>query len=111
MNADTHPSGQLIHIVTLECRDADHARRCLGALAEHGRPDALALGCESYEFGLVVGTDDSVRIVERWRRWQDLDALIETKVVPALPNYNQLLKRAFDPAVDTLRVELTAVTS
>jgi hypothetical protein len=48
-----------------------------------------------------------VCIVERWRRWEDLDARLQTKVVPAVLRYNQLLKRPFDPAKDTLRITLS----
>ena len=29
------------------------------------------------------------------------------KVVPAMPMYNQLLKRPFDPSKDTLRIKLS----
>jgi quinol monooxygenase YgiN len=97
----------LVHLVTLECRDADHARQCLSALAGAGRSDALEYGCRSYDFGLRSGTDDVVRIVERWERWEDLDALLADRVVPALAVYNQLLARPFDPAADTERVTLT----
>ena len=99
--------GSLVHVVTLACKDEAHAKRCLAALASYGRPDALAFNCVSYEFGLEEGKPDTVHLVERWRSWQDLDALLREKVVPALPTYNQLLKRPFDPAKDTLRVALT----
>jgi len=51
---------------------------------------------------------DTVCIVERWRRWEDLDALLRDEVVPALPLYDQLLKEPFDPARDTLRVTLSS---
>ena len=71
-----------------------------------GRPDALACHCLSYEFGLKEGTTDTVCIVERWNRWEDLDILLQTKVIPALPTYDPLLKRPFDPARDTLRITL-----
>jgi len=103
---DTVSEGRFLHIVTLECKDAEHARRCIGALAAYGRPDALAFGCLAYEFGLRLGSADTVLLVERWRRWEDLDALLREKVVPALPLYNQLLMRPFDPARDTLRIAL-----
>ena len=99
--------GSCLHLVTLECKDHVHAARCMEALASHGRPDALAFQCLSYEFGLKAGTTDTVCLVERWHRWQDLDALLGEKVVPALPMYNQLLKRPFDPARDTLRIQLS----
>lgn len=99
--------GRFVHVVTLDCRDEDHARRCIEALANYGKPDALAFNCISYDFGIRDGTADTVCIVERWRRWQDLDALLAEKVVPALPMYNQLLKRPFDPARDTLRINLS----
>ena len=92
--------GVLVHIVTLECKDADHAQRCL---------DALSFNCLSYEFGLKEGSSDIVCLVERWKRWEDLDALLTTKVLPALPLYNKLLKRPFDPAKDTLRIHLSLV--
>lgn len=95
-----------VHLVTLECMDEARATQCLEALAERGRPDALAFKCVAYEFGLKHGTTDTVCIVERWNRWEDLDSLLHEKVVPALPAYNALLKRPFDPARDTLRVEL-----
>lgn len=98
--------GNLLHVVTLECKDGEHAMRCLEALAKCGRPDALAFNCISYEFGLKEGTFDMVYLVERWKRWQDLDALLSEKVIPVLPMYNQLLKRPFDPAKDTLRITL-----
>lgn len=101
--------GQLLHVVTLECKDDAHATRCMEALMNHGRPDALAFNCMSYEFGLKEGTSDTVYIIERWNRWQDLDSLLSAKVVPALPAYNQLLKRPFDPAKDTLRIKLSNV--
>lgn len=70
--------------------------------------DAMSFNCRSYEFGLKEGTADTVFLVERWNRWEDLDALLGAKVVPALPMYNQLLKRPFDPARDTLRIQLSA---
>jgi len=98
--------GACVHVVTLTCRDAGHAAQCLEALAAHGRPDALAYGCLAYEFGLREGVADTVVIVEHWRRWEDLDRLLVEKVVPALPMYNQLLSRSFDPARDTLRIHL-----
>jgi len=104
----TNGTGRHVHIVTLACKDAAHAARCLEALGAHGRPDALACHCLSYEFGLREGSTDTVQIVERWNRWDDLDELLRTKVVPALPTYNQLLKRPFDPTTDTLRVTLSA---
>jgi hypothetical protein len=99
-------AGQLVHVVTLECKDDEHATRCLEALRNYGRPDALAYNCVSYDFGLKEGTSDMVYIVEYWHRWQDLDSLLQEKVVPALPLYNELLKRPFDPATDTLRINL-----
>lgn len=99
--------GKLIHVVTLECKDGEHATRCIAALSEYGKPDALAFNCTSYEFGLKEGTTDTVYLIERWNRWEDLDSLLNTKVVPALPLYNQLLKRPFDPAKDTLRIKLS----
>ncbi|MGE0145145.1 MAG: hypothetical protein AB7T19_17810 [Planctomycetota bacterium] len=95
-----------MHLVTLNCKDAEHAARCMEALANYGRPDALAFNCVSYEFGLKLGATDTVYIVERWRQWRDLDALLTEKVVPALPLYNQLLKQPFDPARDTVRINL-----
>jgi hypothetical protein len=94
--------------VTLECKDNEHAQQCLAALENYGKPDALAFKCASYEFGLKEGTTDTVCLVERWNRWKDLDALLSEKVVPALPTYNQLLKRPFDPAKDTCRIKLTS---
>ena len=96
----------LAHIVTLDCRDAKRAEQCLEALEAYGRPDALEFGCHSYDFGVVQGSDDIVYLVERWARWEDLDALLAAKVVPALPLYNELLKRPFDPTRDTRRIEL-----
>ena len=61
----------------------------------HGRLDAPAFNCRSYGFGLKEGVADTVCIVERWSRWEDLEALLSAKVVPALPLYNQLPKRPF----------------
>lgn len=98
----------LVHLVSLGCKDADHAQQCLAALHQSGRPDAERYGCRAYEFGLQGGTDDVVRIIERWDRWEDLDALLAECVVPALPVYNQLLARPFDPATDTERITLTS---
>ena len=99
-------AGQFVHIVTLQCKDAENAARCLDALAAYGRPDAEAFRCAAYEFGLKEGTDDTVYLVERWNSWDDLNALLTEKVVPALPLYNQMLRRPFDPAADTLRIRL-----
>ena len=101
--------GKFIHVVSLDCKDEEHAKRCLEALASYGRPDALAFDCVSYEFGIREGTAEMVYIVERGRRWQDLDALLNEKVVPALPMYNQLLKTPFDPSKDTVRIALSGV--
>jgi hypothetical protein len=95
-----------VHLVTLCCKDAEHALRCLDALTHYGRPDAFAFNCASYEFGLKEGAANCVYLVERWHRWEDLDALLVNKVVPALPVYNALLMRPFDPAADTVRVRL-----
>lgn len=107
MNATELPHGALLtHIVTLDCKDAEHAARCIDALKNYGKPDALAYGCESYEFGWKAGSPDVVYLVERWKRWEDLDRLLVEKVVPALPVYNELLKRPFDPSADTLRIQL-----
>jgi quinol monooxygenase YgiN len=109
MNIDnTGASGQCVHLVTLKCKDREHAARCMEALATHGRPDAIEFGCVSYEFGIRLGTADTVCIVEHWQQWQDLDALLTEKVIPALPMYNQLLQRPFDPATDTVRVSLSS---
>jgi quinol monooxygenase YgiN len=99
-------SAQNVHLVTLACRDADHAQQCIAALADSGRSDALEYGCASYDFGLREGTEDVVRVVERWDSWDDLDALLTERVVPALPVYNQLLARPFDPSSDTERITL-----
>jgi len=105
--ANSIHAGNLVHLVTLDCKDANHAKQCLAALSAYGRPDALAYKCLSYDFGLQEGSPDKVFIVERWRRWEDLDTLLKEKVVPALPTYNALLKRPFDPAKHTLRVALS----
>lgn len=96
-------------MITLECKDGEHAAHCIEALTNYGRPDALTFNCISYEFGLKEGTSDTVCLVERWSRWEDLDLLLSTKVIPALPMYNQLLKRPFDPAKDALRIKLSNV--
>ncbi|KLV11563.1 hypothetical protein C9I92_12990 [Photobacterium ganghwense] len=98
--------GSLIHIVTLRCKDTDHARQCLELLEQFGKPDALHYRCLSYEFGLREGTTDTVCIVERWQHWQDLDALLQYKVTPALLMYNRLLSRPFDLETDTVRIRL-----
>ena len=99
-------NGSLLHVVTLECKDGEHARNCIAALEAYGRPDALAYQCVSYDFGLREGSVDTVYLVERWTRWEDLDRLLAEKVAPALPTYNALLKRPFDPSRDTLRIRL-----
>ena len=96
----------LLHLVTLKCKDADAAATCVAALENYGRPDALAFGCIAYEFGVVLGDAATVQLVERWERWRDLDALLTEKVVPSLPTYNALLERPFDPDRDTRRVTL-----
>jgi hypothetical protein len=107
MSADNlGAGGGCVHLVTLECKDQEHATRCIEALANYGRPDALSFKCASYEFGFKEGSSDTVCIVEHWRHWGDLNALLAEKVVPALPLYNQLLKRPFDPAKDTVRINL-----
>jgi hypothetical protein len=95
--------GRFAHVVTLDCEDAEHAQPCVEALANNGKPDGLAFDCSSYEFGIREGTADTVCIAERWRRWQDLDALLAEKVVPALPMY----KQPFDPARGTVRINLS----
>lgn len=97
----------LVHIVTLDCKDEEHARRCLDALANYGRADALAFNCISYEFGLKEGTSNTVYVIERWNRWEDLDSLLNAKTILALPMYNALLKQPFDPSRDTLRITLS----
>jgi hypothetical protein len=86
--------------------DPEHATRCLAALTEYGRPDPSRSTASptSPDQGRLP---DTVCIVERWRRWEDLDARLQTKVVPAVLRYNQLLKRPFDPAKDTLRITLS----
>ena len=104
---DITQTGKYIHIVTLNCKDDERARQCLGALANYGKPDAMSFNCVSYDFGLKAGTTDSVYLVERWNQWSDLDALLQNKVIPAIPMYNELLKSPFNPASDTLRIELT----
>lgn len=108
-NNNSTNDGQFVHIVTLDCKDEEHAKRCIEALATYGKPDAFAFNCISYEFGLKEGTTDTVYIVERWHKWQDLDSLLSEKVVPALLIYNQLLKKPFDPSTDTLRIRLSSV--
>jgi hypothetical protein len=55
---------------------------------------------------MLEGTVDTVCLVERWRQWSDLDALLNEKVVPSVPMYNQLLRRPFDPSRDTMRIKL-----
>lgn len=103
---DITTKGNLIHIVTLNCKDDEHAKQCLDALANYGKPDALSFHCSSYKFGLKAGSTDTVYLVERWTKWNDLDALLQAKVIPALPMYNHLLKNPFNPETDTLRIEL-----
>lgn len=103
-------ASRLLHFVTLECKDATSARHCLAALSQYGKPDAQAYHCLSYEFGIKVGAPDTVCLVERWNRWEDLDALLRDKVVPALPIYNALLKHPFDPEKNTVRVDLGPVS-
>ena len=100
---------KLIHVVTLNCKDKEHAMQCMEALANYGKPDALSFNCSSYEFGFKAGTSDTIYIVERWNHWKDLDTLLNAKVIPALPMYNQLLKNPFNPLTDTLRIELSNV--
>lgn len=99
-------TGQNIHIVALRCKSAGHATQCLTALRDYGRPDALAYECQSYEFGRKVGDDATVILIERWGDFSQLNRLLTDKVIPALPDYNALLDREFDPARDTLRIVL-----
>jgi hypothetical protein len=98
-----------MHIVTLACKDQEHAARCIEALTNYGKPDALAFNCVAYDFGIKEGADETVYIIERWTRWPDVDALLTQKVVPALPMYNALLKRPFNPTTDTVRIRLSNV--
>jgi len=98
--------GRRMHVVTLECKDTESAKQCLDALASQGRKDAMEFNCLAYDFGLREGTPSTIQLVERWNSWDDLDALLTNKVIPALPHYNALLKRPFDPARDTLRIRL-----
>ncbi len=95
-----------VHIVTLECKDAKSAKDCLEALKLYGLPDAQSFRCVSYEFGLKLGHQDTVYLVEHWNSWEDLDALLKEKVIPALPTYNTFLKRPFNPQTDTVRITL-----
>jgi hypothetical protein len=107
MQAQNNSSkAKCIHIVTLNCKDSEHAKQCLNALANYGKPDALSFNCSSYDFGLKAGTEDTIYIVESWFAWADLDSLLHAKVIPALPMFNQLLKNPFNPGTDTLRIEL-----
>jgi quinol monooxygenase YgiN len=99
--------GRLLHVVTLQRKDDARTAQRIAALASYGGTDALACSCISYEFGLTEGASDTVLIVEHWNGWQDLDTLLATKIVPALPMYNPLLKRPFDPAKDRLRIRLS----
>ncbi len=98
------PDGRNIHIVTLHCKDEEHAARCETALAGAGRPDAQSYGCLSYVFGRKAGAPDTVILVEHWADFAQLDRLLTERVIPALPAYNALLARDFDPARDTVRV-------
>ncbi len=98
--------GKCLHIIRLECKSPEHAENCLGALANYGRPDALEFGCHSYEFGLQEGSDTVIMLVERWPDFDSLERLLEEKVIPALPTYNELLASPFDPERDTTRVTL-----
>lgn len=110
MNEDNNArEGTGVHVVTSDCKDGDYAKRCMEALAKYGRPDARAFRCVSYEFGIREGTASTVSIIERWRTWADLDALLTEKVAPALPMYNRLLKTPFDPSRDTLRIKLSTL--
>ncbi len=99
-------TGKLVHIVNLLCKDEQCAQQCIEALRNYGRPDAMACGCTSYDFGIQLGTTDTVYLIERWNSWNDLDKLLVEKAVPALPAYNALLKSPFDPVKDTTRIEL-----
>lgn len=108
MKPMTTHAGRLAHIVTLICKDQENAERCLEALAAYGRPDAMSFNCVSYDFGIRPDSMETVYIIERWNDWADLDALLTSKVIPALPLYNELLKRPFDPRLDTTRIELTS---
>jgi quinol monooxygenase YgiN len=100
------PVGRNIHIVMLRCNSAEDATSCLHALSQYGRPNALEYGCESYEFGRKAGESETVILVERWPSFDLLDRLLTEKVIPALPTYNALLERAFDPLRDTIRLRL-----
>lgn len=98
----------LVHLVTLRCKDTGHANMCLEALTKYGRPDAMSYDCTSYEFGRKLGEPATVVLTERWTSWDKLDRLLAERVVSALPTYNALLAQPFDPERDTTRVELAA---
>ncbi|MCB1552593.1 MAG: hypothetical protein KDJ14_02200 [Xanthomonadales bacterium] len=104
--AHAHPAARFVHIVTLDCKDPEHALRCIQMLTQVGLPDAKMFQCVSYEYGLEVGSTERIVLIERWQRWEDLDALIEQCIAPDLDKYNSLLKQPFDVIRDTRRVEL-----
>ena len=106
MNQEAENGARGIHVVTLRCKDETHAEHCLGALRDHGRPDAMAYGCRSYDFGPQASDSRTIMLVERWDDFSALDRLLAEKVVPALPTYNALLERDFDPANDTMRISV-----
>src|SRR5690606_4472063 len=82
--AHAHPAARFVHVVTLDCKDAEHALRCIQMLTRVGLPDAKMFQCVSYEFGLEAGSTERVVIIQRWERWEDLDALIEQRIAPDL---------------------------
>jgi hypothetical protein len=61
MNDDSSAGeGRLLHVVSLDYRDEEHARRCIAAVANCGSPDALAYRCVSYELGVRDDAADTV---------------------------------------------------
>jgi NAD(P)-dependent dehydrogenase (short-subunit alcohol dehydrogenase family) len=46
-NEKSADEGRFVHGATLDCRDAEDAERCVEALANHGKPDALVFNCIS----------------------------------------------------------------
>jgi hypothetical protein len=100
------PRPMFQHNVTLPCKDEDDAQKMFDTLRTIGLPGAKGCNAYSYEFGLEVGSKTKVWVVEKWYKWEDLDAHLEKNVTPNLDDFNALMPEPFDPAKHTTRIEL-----
>lgn len=93
----------------LTCKDQEHAQEMLDALRSIGLPGAKRCNVHSYEFGLQVGSNTNVWLVERWYNWDDLTRHLESNMFPRLDYFNALMPEPFDPVKHTASIELLVV--